>query len=335
MAHSSFERENYGVGLWIFGKVADRFVPEGYRPAYTVEGKIEAVSKIPLIRGVELVYPSDFQKLAPEELVKKLRNADICISMLNVDLFSHSKWQKGSISSLNELIRKEAINVVKECVDLARRMEVSRINLWLGQDGHDYLFGNHRDRWRYLIDGLKDISNYLNKGQILFLEYKHKEPRTHLLISNVGKSLHIIDRVGADNLGVTIDTGHALMVDENLAESVYIIHDAGVELALHLNDAYGYWDDDMVICSINLFKFIEFFYALEDINYDGWYDLDMYPYREDPVKACEQSIKIIDYIRKKVREHYQELRHVIELDDPLRALDSVWKMFLKDFKESP
>ncbi|MEM4675320.1 MAG: sugar phosphate isomerase/epimerase family protein [Nitrososphaerota archaeon] len=327
MAHNS----DYGVGLWIFGKVADRFVPEGYRPAYTIEERIKAISEIPLVRGVELSYPSDFHELAPEELVKKLENANICISMLNVDLFSHPKWQRGSISSLNESIRKDAINIIKECIDLARRIGVSRINLWLGQDGHDYLFSNHRDRWKYLISSLKEVSNYLGKNQMLFLEYKHKEPRTHLLVSNVGKTLHIIDRVGTGNLGVTIDTGHALMVDENLAESVYVIHDAGVELALHLNDAYGYWDDDMAMCSINFFKFIEFFYALEDVNYNGWYDLDIYPYREDPVKACEQSIKIIDYIRKKIKEHYQELRRVIELDDPLKALDFVWKMLLKDF----
>jgi len=173
--------------------------------------------------------------------------------------------------------------------------------------------------------------NYL-KDEILYLEYKHKEPRTHSLISNVGKAMHIIHRVGSDRLGVTIDTGHALMADENLAESVYLLSDSNIPIMLHLNDSYGYWDDDMIVASINLLKFIEFFYALEDIGYDGWYDLDMYPYREDPVKACSQSLKIIHYIRTIIKENKDKLNEAIKCDDPHKALDTVWSLFLRDFK---
>ncbi|MEN2974567.1 MAG: hypothetical protein ABDH32_03190 [Candidatus Caldarchaeales archaeon] len=88
---------------------------------------------------------------------------------------------------------------------------------------------------------------------------------------------------------------------------------------------------NMIVGSINLLRFIEFFHTLHDINYDGWYDLDIYPYREDPIKACEQSIKFVDYILTTVKEHYQELSHVIKLDNPYEALETVWRIFLKGF----
>jgi len=136
----------------------------------------------------------------------------------------------------------------------------------------------------------------------------------------------------ADKLGVTIGTDHALMVDENLAESVYLLADSNIPLMLHLNDCYGYWDDDMIVASINFLKFIEFFYALEDVGYNGWYDLDMYSYREDPVKACGQSLKIIHYIRTVIKENKSKLDEAIKLDDPHKALDTVWNLFLRDFK---
>jgi len=322
--------EKYGVGLWIFGRLLDRFVAEGYKSDRTLDEKLSMISSIPLAHGVELSYPADFQ-IPPEDLFKKLSSLNLEISAVDIDLFSKPKWQKGSITSKDESIRRDAINLVKEGIDRVRKLNVRSVILWLGQDGHDYLFANHREKWRLLIDGLKEISDYLEK-ETLYLEYKHKEPRTHAIISNVGKTLHIIDRVGSDKLGVTIDTGHALMADENLAESVYLVSDSGTPLMLHLNDAYGYWDDDMILGSINILKFLEFFYALDEVNYDGWYDLDIFPYREDPVKACDQSLRMIHYFRKIVRENKEDLRKAVESDDPHESLDLVWKLILKGFR---
>jgi len=40
---------------------------------------------------------------------------------------------------------------------------------------------------------------------------------------------------------------------------------------------------------------------LERLKYDGWYSLDMYPYREDPVKACEQSIRNLKWYAELVK----------------------------------
>jgi xylose isomerase len=323
--------ERYGVGLWIFGRLVDRFISPEYKPDKSLDERIKIASTIPLVRGVELSYPSDFQGYSPEAVMDRLRDRNLEISAINIDLFSRPKWQKGSITSLDDSIRRDAIELIKNGIDLARRLNVRDINLWLGQDGHDYLFSNHRDRWRLLIDSLRDVAGHL-RNEKLYLEYKHKEPRTHSLISNVGKAVHIIHRVESDKLGVTIDTGHALMADENLAESVYLLADSNIPLMLHLNDCYGYWDDDMIVASINLLKFIEFFYALEDVGYNGWYDLDMYPYREDPVKACGQSLKIIHYIRTVIKENKSKLDEAIKLDDPHKALDMVWNLFLRDFK---
>lgn len=321
----------YGVGLWIFGKLSDRFVAEGYKPARSLDERLKLVTKVPLVKGVELAYPSDFQGLSPTDLQRKLNNLNLTISAIDIDLFSKPKWQNGSITSKDGSVRKEALEIVKSGIECARKLGVSSLILWLGQDGHDYLFADHREKWRLLIDGLEEISSLL-KAETLYLEYKHKEPRTHSIISNVGKTLYIIDQVGSDRLGVTIDTGHALMADENLAESVYIVSDSGTPLMLHLNDAYGYWDDDMILGSINLLKFVEFFYALQDVGYDGWYDLDIYPYREDPVSACNQSIRMVDYMVRLVKKHRDQLREAIESDDPHRALDVVWKLLLKGFQ---
>jgi len=131
------------------------------------------LNKVLYIGGVELSYPSDFQGYSPEAMMDMLRSQNLEILAINIDLFSRPKWQRGSITSLDDSIRRNAIELVKNGIEVARRLNVRNINLWLGQDGHDYLFSNHREKWRLLIDSLGDISNYL-KNEILYLEYKHK-----------------------------------------------------------------------------------------------------------------------------------------------------------------
>lgn len=95
-----------------------------------------------------------------------------------------------------------------------------------------------------------------------------------------------------ENCGVTIDYGHAAVAYENLAESVALLSKYGNKLFhLHLNDNYGYWDDDMIVGSVNTIPYLEMLYWLRRTGYDGWYSMDQYPYREDGRYAVDESIR--------------------------------------------
>jgi len=77
-----------------------------------------------------------------------------------------------------------------------------------------------------MIEGISEIARH-NEKITIFLEYKQKEPRTHLQIANVAKVLYMIEEADLENIGVLIDVGHAWMADENLAESVAPVHRRG------------------------------------------------------------------------------------------------------------
>ncbi|MCX7796255.1 MAG: sugar phosphate isomerase/epimerase, partial [bacterium] len=62
---------------------------------------------------------------------------------------------------------------------------------------------------------------------------------------------------------------------------------------VHLNDNYRLWDDDMIVGSVHIIEYLELLYWLKRCNYQGWYTLDIFPYREDGVKAARESIKWI------------------------------------------
>lgn len=323
--------EKYGTGLWAFGGVADRFNPGGYKPSPSFEQQLRLASQAELVKGVEIHFPSDFKEDEVDKVQSLMGKYGFEVPTICLNFFTDPKWQNGSFTSREPELRKEAIKATKTAMDIARKMGVKACTVWLGQDGHDYLFNDYDRAWEWIVRGFGEVSDYA-KALTVFMEYKQKEPRTHVMPANVGKVLYIIDELKAKNLGVVIDIGHAFMSDENLAESVAIVNRKHVPFTMHFNDAYGYWDDDMIAGSINLWQYVELFYQLKKIHYDGWYDLDIFPYREDPVKAVEQSLRFIDYIKKKVEENYQEIDSSIAEGNVHSAINTVRRIFLAGYK---
>lgn len=321
----------YGCGLWAFGGVADRFVPSGYKPQISLERQFRLASQVELVKGVEIHYPSDFKMEQVGEVKQLLERFEFEVPTICLNFFSDPKWQNGSFTSRNPELRKDAVKTTKEAIDIARKMGVKACTIWLGQDGHDYLFNDYDKAWDWLVSGIGEVADYA-KELTVYMEYKQKEPRTHIMIANVGKVLYIVDELKAKNLGVVIDVGHAFMSDENMAESVAIVSRRQIPFTMHFNDAYGYWDDDMIAGSINLWKYVELFYQLKKVNYDGWHDLDIFPYREDAVKAVEQSLRFIDYMKRRVEENFKEIDDSIAEGDVHSTIDVMRRLFLKGYK---
>ncbi len=163
----------------------------------------------------------------------------------------------------------------------------------MGQDGCDYsLEVDYEDAWNWIVEGVSEIAAHRQDIKVC-LEYKPFEPRRHIFLNNVGISLYLIDQVGADNLGVVFDAGHAMMAGENLGESIYLLSRAQRLFHIHFTDNYRNFDDDMIVGSVHFLPFVEAIYWLKRVNYTGWQALDLYPYREDPDVAVIQSIKLL------------------------------------------
>ncbi|MFC2037769.1 sugar phosphate isomerase/epimerase family protein [Chloroflexota bacterium] len=131
-------------------------------------------------------------------------------------------------------------------------------------------------------------------GVKLVIEYKPKEPRTHCFIGTVGKTLLLVEKVDKPNVGAMIDVGHALMAYENAAESAAMLQYFGQKLFyMHFNDNWRLWDDDMTVGSVHTVEMLELLYWLDRMDYEGWYALDIFPYREDGTRAATESIRWI------------------------------------------
>jgi len=311
-----------------FGSCADRFVKGGYKQPYDFAKQLEMLSEVEGITGVALDFPTQYED--PHEVRRLLDDLGLDLGMTEIDMYSTAKWQYGSLSATDDSLRREAIELVKRGIDAAIAAQGFDVQLWLGQDGYEYPFqSNLGDSWARLLDAIEEVVNYRPEMKIS-IEYKIKEPRARCFIATVGDVLFICERIGQPNVGMTLDVGHSLMAQENPAESAVRAMQSGRLFHLHLNDNYRDWDHDMILGTVNLWDMLELFYWLEKMEFDGYYGIDIYPYREDGTKALTRTVQSIYRLRDIARrlidteiEQLQKSNDVIEVIDLL--VDEVLK----------
>jgi len=285
------------AGLWCLGQTCDRFCPTGYSEAVSVGEMVRRAGRVEGIDGVELHWDGDFQGVSFDEMRDMLKEQDLVCANMNVSTFSYAKWKHGAFTNRDPKLRKEALDLAVGAVTAAREMGCG-VGLWLGADGYDYPFQvDYRKQWELTVEGIRTVAQ-IDPNVDIGIEYKLKEPRTHMQIGSVAKALYVCHEVGLENVGVALDFGHALMSRENPADSLCLLVRSGKLFNVHFNDAYREWDDDMIPGTVNLWETIEYLHYLRVTGYRRWIGLDMFPYREDPVEACQMAVDNIRAMTK-------------------------------------
>lgn len=316
----------YSVFISNVASCCDRYCA-AYGRKFSIEEMFERVKSIESIKAVDIVLTEEFKNNL--DIVKDcLKKTGLELASVAVDTFANPIFQKGSLSSIDEKIRRQAIDDAKFAVDFAKEMGCKIVTLWPGQDGYDYMFAADYIKERTLFsDALKEICEY-DKDITVTLEYKLKEPRTHSYISTVGTTLLMLNEIGCENAGIALDYGHAVLGYENPAESVAICKMYGDRLKhIHINDNYGVWDDDMIVGSVNTITYLEFLYWLKKTDYKGYITFDQFPYREDGRDAVSESAEWMTYLIDIVdKADSAEIERVIKTGSPIEASKLIRKM---------
>jgi xylose isomerase len=283
----------YSVILGNLGNTCDRFLSSGYKEKPPREEMVRQAASIPGITGIELVGTWDVTGQNVAEIKALLGRHNLACASIIPDHFSRKVWGLGAFTSRDAAVRKQAVAETREMMDVAVELGCPLINLWPGQDGYDYPFqGDFLRAWDWLVEAVRECAGY-RKDIRLALEYKPAEPRTHSYagLCRAADALLAAQATGCDNVGVTIDVGHAFAAGENVSESAALLARHGRLFHLHFNDNYRSWDDDMIVGSVHTVEFIELLYWLRRLEYKGWYSMDQYPYREDGREAIARSLE--------------------------------------------
>lgn len=322
----------FATGLGTFGDQADRFCQSGYKKIKkNVEELFADAAKVKDLSGLELVGTAHVNE-KNVNLIKKLKSDyNFQIVDIVIDIFTQSRWGRGTFGTAKPEVRKESIQEVKTYMDIAADLNCNLVDLWFGQDGYDYVFqSDYIHAWENIAAGVAECADY-RKDIKIGLEYKPKEPRTHCYIGTIGKALMLIAKVKRDNIGIIIDVGHSFYAYETPAETVALCKLFGDKLYhLHLNDNYRYWDDDMMVGSVHIQEYLELLYWLKKTNYNGWYSFDIFPYREDGISATNECIEWTKSLINAVNSvEEEEIEEVLKRENAVQSLSLMRKMLFR------
>lgn len=318
----------FAAGLWVFAESIEKH--GGYDKAVGIREQIRMAASVPGLKGLELIAPAHVSQENVKDVKQWLEEAEIEPIAVNPYLWTEEIWLHGAFTSPDPKVRRKAIDTAKLAIEIGHLLGTRKMCLWPGEDGWDYHFqADYRQLWDWEAEGIREIAEF-DPETFIGIEYKHNEPRTHMLVSNAAKAALVGYELGLPNVGGYLDFGHALMVRENPAESAVLLARHKRLVGVHVNDNYGLGDDDVTVGSIHFWAMIEFLLTL-DQAYEGWLTLDLVPKRESAVDACTQSIFALNtYLRLISRLDLPSLRQAQQTLDAITTQRLVHTMLASE-----
>jgi xylose isomerase len=245
------------------------------------------------------------------------------------------RFGKGGMSSPDDGVRREALDITMRAVDFAASVGANLI-CWPGIEGYNYPFQTpYGESWGRFLDGMAATAERCReKGVKFFLEHKNSEPAMKIFMRNIGMCLHVVHtlrRQGLDNVQVNMDWQHLLMNDENLGEYAALLAGEGLLGHQHANSGWGTFDDDNMVGATAFMETLELALELRRAGYGQAGDerrlgFDLYPYTEDQVGAVKRSVlqwNFIDETAARIDE--SALREAQQRKDAVRAYELVYQ----------
>ena len=308
----------FGAGLWNFATYVDRYATDGYgEPRSTIE-QIDLAGRVGDIAYVDINFPWT-PGVTTDDVKAALERNGLRAIGVTPDIYLR-EHQMGAFTNPDPAKRESARAIMQGAADAVRELGARYVKIWPGQDGFDYPFQvDYKELSRLAVEGMRDLAR-ANPDLKLVIEYKPREPRTHMFWSSAAKTVLGIQAMGVDNVGVLLDFGHALFGGESPAEAAQLLIDHGLLWGMDVNDNYRGWDDDMVVGTVHMTEVLEFFHTLRVNGWEGVWQLDQFPFREDVVDNARTSIRFLKALHRALdRLDEEALAEAQRRQDPLAA----------------
>ncbi|TRY17695.1 TIM barrel protein [Tessaracoccus rhinocerotis] len=309
----------FGAGIWHFATYVDRYATDGYGDSRSILDAIELAGKVDDLSVVDLNYPFFGGDFTNEQVKTALEAQNLSVIGITPEIYT-KVFRKGAFTNPDPGVRRLAHDLITEAADVVRYFGADYVKLWPGQDGWDYPFQvNHRRLWELSLEGLGQLAEE-NPDLKFVVEYKPREPRNHMSFDSVSRTLLGIEKIGLPNIGILLDFGHALYGGESPADSAQLAIDYGRLFGMDVNDNLRSWDDDMIAGTVHPIELMEFFHVLRSNNWEGVWQLDQFPFREDSVDAANMAIDFLKRIDAALnRLDVEELTAAQEAQDAVKA----------------
>lgn len=270
------------------GRAHNRYMV--YQDERSLAERVDMASRVKGTDGLEVCYPADFEH--PGELKMLLDRYHVGVSAINFRSRRSGKWWRGSFISEQSQERREVVDDIKRAMDFSVELGCNRITTCPLNEGTDTPFeGDYIRIYDHAAETFSELCAH-NRAVKICIEYKINDPMARCLFGTAGETIAFAQMINADNLGATLDIGHALLARERPAQVAVLLAKTNRLFYVHLNDNDGVWDWDMLPGAYHVWETLEFFYTLRKLGYDDWYAYDVFPKELDTVENFSAAMQL-------------------------------------------
>jgi sugar phosphate isomerase/epimerase len=281
------------MGIWGITNLRDRFNINGFGDEVSVIDRIKMVGETEGIDGIELHLPTEIDDSNAAEIERVLGDYNLQMVQLCGHTWTERQYKFGALGHADAAIRLRAVDRVKAALDMGARFQVPISVLWPATDGNDFpLQTDYIGLYDRYVDSVRRILDHIHQNRYttrLCIEPKPFEPRSYIMMGTTAQALCIVNEVNDPSFGINLDIGHSLIARENLEDQVSLIARYGKLFHTHFNDNDQQCDADLPPGTVNFTRLVSFLYVLDQMGYDGWFGLDLFPYRDSPVEFMKLS----------------------------------------------
>ncbi len=333
------------IPSWALGTGGTRFgrFPEGGEPR-NLDDKLEDVGLIHALNrssgAISLHIPWDI----PEDfdaLMSSAKELDLEFDAVNSNTFQDQSGQKhsykhGSISSIEEDVRKQAVEHNIDVIKLGDKLGSKALTVWLADGSNFPGQVNFRKRFEKTFQSLEEIYKELPNDWKMLIEYKPYEPNFYsMVIPDWGTSFNLASKLG-DKAYTLVDLGHHLP-NTNIEQIVAILMMEEKLGGFHFNDS-KYGDDDLSVGSLKPYQLFLIFAELvlgnkETKNPTPAWMIDASHNLKDPIEDLLQSTEAIMIAHAQaLLIDFNDLEEARQNNDAVRAQQILQNTFRTDVR---
>jgi sugar phosphate isomerase/epimerase len=292
------------MGIWGMTNLRDRFNVNGFGEEMGVIDRIKAVGETEDVDGIELHVPTEINESNANEIEKVLTDYNLQMVQLCGHTWTEKQYKFGALGDTDPKVREAAIDRVKWALDMGARFNVPISVLWPATDGNDFpLQTDYVALYDRYVDSVNKILDYLHQNKYttkVCIEPKPFEPRSWIMMGTTAQALAVVNEVNDPNFGMNIDIGHSLIARENVEDQFSLVLRYGKLFHTHWNDNDQQADCDIPPGCANFNRLVSVIYVLDQMKYDGWFGLDLFPYRDDSIDFMRLSVENLRFAQRVV-----------------------------------
>src|SRR3954463_4997867 len=160
----------FGAGIWLFGQFVDRYATDAYGPEVSTLEAIDAAGSVGDVEVLDLNYPFT-EGVSVDDVRAALERHAIAAWCITPHIYTR-EFRAGAFTNPDPAVRRRALALCEEGVDVAKQLGAPTVKLWPGQDGYDFpLQADYREVWRLAVEGVSTVAAMDDEIRVA-IEYK-------------------------------------------------------------------------------------------------------------------------------------------------------------------